>query len=92
MNVRKRAVSVSTISLVTVGILIGVDSLGYLFTNGSQRRIVAEIFTGVVMVMIIALVVDTVLVRMGRWLMPWSVVAKKRTRRAQPALSVAGEQ
>jgi hypothetical protein len=44
------------------------------------------------MVMIIALVVDTVLVRLGRWLMPWSVVTKKRKRRAQPALSVAGEQ
>lgn len=87
-----RVAAVSTISLVTVGILIGVDSLGYLFTNGSQRRIVAEIFTGVVMVMIIALVVDTVLVRLGRWLMPWSVATKKRKRRAQPALSVAGEQ
>jgi osmoprotectant transport system permease protein len=87
-----RVAAVSTISLVTVGILIGVDSLGYLFTNGSQRRIVAEIFTGVVMVMIIALVVDTVLVRLGRWLMPWSVVTKKRKRRAQHALSVAGEQ
>lgn len=73
-----RVAAVSTISLVTVGILIGVDSLGYLFTNGSQRRIVAEIFTGVVMVMIIALLVDTVLVRLGRWLMPWSVVTKKR--------------
>lgn len=87
-----RVAAVSTISLVTVGILIGVDSLGYLFTNGSQRRIVSEIFTGVVMVMIIALVVDTVLVRLGRWLMPWSVATKKRNRKAQPALSVAGEQ
>ena len=87
-----RVAAVSTISLVTVGILIGVDSLGYLFTNGSQRRIVAEIFTGVVMVMIIALVVDTVLVRLGRWLMPWSVVTKKRKLRAEPALSGAGEQ
>lgn len=67
-----RVAAVSTISLVTVGILIGVQSLGYLFTNGSQRRIVAEIFTGVVMVMVIALIVDFMLVRLGRLLMPWA--------------------
>lgn len=67
-----RVAAVSTISLVTIGILIGVESLGYLFTNGSQRRIVAEILTGVVMVMVIALVVDYVLVRVGRLLMPWA--------------------
>ena len=67
-----RVAAVSTISLVTVGILIGVDSLGYLFTNGSQRRIVLEILSGVVGVMIIALAVDFLLVRLGRLLMPWA--------------------
>ncbi len=67
-----RVAAVSTISLVTVGILIGVDSLGYLFTNGSQRRIVLEILSGVVGVMIIALIVDFLLVRLGRVLMPWA--------------------
>jgi len=63
---------VSTISLVTVGILIGTESLGYLFTNGYQRRIVVEIFAGVVMVVLIALVVDYLLVLLGRLLMPWT--------------------
>lgn len=67
-----RVAAVSTISLVTVGILIGVQSLGYLFTNGSQRRIVEEILAGVVLVMVIALVVDYLLVLAGRWLMPWA--------------------
>jgi len=57
---------------VTVGILIGVQSLGYLFTNGFQRRIVPEIFAGVVMVVIIALLVDYLLVLLGRLLMPWT--------------------
>ncbi len=42
-----RVAAVSTISLVTVGVLIGVESLGYLFTNGFQRRIVPEILAGV---------------------------------------------
>ena len=87
-----RVAAVSTISLVTVGILIGVDSLGYLFTNGSQRRIVAEIFTGVVMVMIIALLVDTALVRIGRWLMPWNVQKKNKKRATVSSPSVVGEQ
>jgi osmoprotectant transport system permease protein len=67
-----RVAAVSTISLVTVGILIGVQSLGYLFTNGFQRRIVPEIFAGVVMVVVIALLVDYLLVLLGRALMPWS--------------------
>lgn len=67
-----RVAAVSTISLVTVGILIGVDSLGYLFTNGSQRRIVLEILSGVLAVMIIALLVDFLLVLLGRALMPWA--------------------
>jgi osmoprotectant transport system permease protein len=87
-----RVAAVSTISLVTVGILIGVDSLGYLFTNGSQRRIVAEIFTGVVMVMMIALLVDTALVRIGRWLMPWNVQKKNKKRATVSSPSVVGEQ
>lgn len=73
-----RVAAVSTISLVTVGILIGVESLGYLFTNGLQRRILIEIFAGVVMVVVIALVVDYLLVLLGRVLMPW---APRRTAR-----------
>ena len=71
-----RVTAVSTISLVTVGILIGVQSLGYLFTNGFQRRIVVEILAGVVMVVVIALVVDYLLVLLGRLLMPWTAKQK----------------
>ena len=67
-----RVTAVSTISLATVGILIGVQSLGYLFTNGLQRRIVPEILAGVVMVVVIALLVDFLLARVGRALMPWA--------------------
>jgi osmoprotectant transport system permease protein len=76
-----RVAAVSTISLVTVGILIGVESLGYLFTNGSQRRIVVEILSGVVAVMIIALLVDFLLVRLGRVLLPWAPRRSRASRR-----------
>ena len=67
-----RVVAVSTIALVTVGILVGVQSLGYLFTNGFQRRILEEVLTGVVMTMAIALLVDLLLALAGRALMPWT--------------------
>ncbi len=76
-----RVVAVSTVSLVTVGILVGVQSLGYLFTNGFQRRIVEEIFAGVAMTVLVALAFDLVLVLLGRLLMPW--------RRTQPPLAAA---
>ncbi|GAA1971547.1 ABC transporter permease subunit [Isoptericola halotolerans] len=67
-----RVTAVSTISLATVGILIGIDNLGYLFTNGYQRQIVPEILAGVVAVVVIALIVDGLLVLAGRALMPWT--------------------
>ena len=47
-------------------------NLGYLFTNGYQRQIVAEILSGVVAVVVIALLVDLLLVLAGRAVMPWS--------------------
>ena len=81
-----RVTAVSTISLVTVGILIGVDSLGYLFTNGFQRRIVPEILAGVVTVMLIALIIDYLLVLAGRVIMPW---APRRPTRAMHTTSSA---
>jgi osmoprotectant transport system permease protein len=71
-----RVAAVSTISLVSVGILIGVESLGYLFTNGYQRKIVAEILTGVVMIVVLALIVDVLLALLGRVLMPWAADRK----------------
>jgi osmoprotectant transport system permease protein len=67
-----RVTAVSTVSLVTVGILIGVQSLGYLFTNGLQRRILEEIAAGVVMTVAVALVFDAVLLLLGRLVMPWT--------------------
>lgn len=66
-----RVTATSTIALATVGILIGVQNLGYLFTNGLQRRIIPEVLVGVLLVVIIALVIDALLVLAGRLLMPW---------------------
>jgi osmoprotectant transport system permease protein len=75
-----RVVAVSTVSLLTIGAAIGVDTLGYLFTNGYQRGIVASVLTGVVVTVVIALVLDRVLVLAGRLLMPWTRVSSERDR------------
>lgn len=67
-----RVVAVSTVSLLTIGAAIGIDTLGYLFTNGYQRGIIVSVLTGVVVTVVIALVLDRVLVVLGRALMPWT--------------------
>lgn len=83
-----RVTASSTISLATVGILIGVQNLGYLFTNGSQRRIIAEVLAGVVAVVVIAVIIDLLLVLAGRLLMPWNRRRPTRVERALEAVSV----
>jgi osmoprotectant transport system permease protein len=79
-----RVAAVSTISLATVGILVGVTNLGYLFTDGLQRRILPEVFSGVVAVVVIALVIDLLLLLLGRALMPWTRATKTTSSARQP--------
>lgn len=67
-----RVVSVSTIALVSVGVLIGSRNLGYLFTNGRAREILEEVVVGMVMSLVIALLFDVLLVLIGRVLLPWN--------------------
>ena len=67
-----RVVSVSTVSLVTVGAIIGVTNLGSLFTDGFQRDFTTEIVIGVIGVVSIALLLDVVWVLLGRVLLPWA--------------------
>lgn len=76
-----RVVAVSTISLLTVGVVVGVDSLGYFFTNGYQRGILASVVTGVVATVVIALIVDRLLAMLGAWLMPWTRKSARPRRR-----------
>lgn len=81
-----RVVAVSTVSLVTVGAVIGVQSLGSLFTDGFQRGIQAEIIAGLVATVGVALVFDGALVLAGRLLMPWT----RRTAPARSSASIVG--
>lgn len=67
-----RVVSVSTISLVSVSAVLGVQSLGSLFTDGFERNIVPSIVAGILCTAVLALVLDLLLVAAGRFLMPWA--------------------
>ena len=66
-----RVVSVSTVSLVTIGPLVGVGNLGSLFTDGFQRDFKTEIVIGVLCVVVLALLLDLVWIGLGRLAMPW---------------------
>ena len=66
-----RVAMVSSISLASVGQLIGVSSLGYLFIDGEQRDFPTEIYVGLVLIIALALTCDLILVGVRRLLTPW---------------------
>lgn len=66
-----RVASVSNISLISVGALIGVGGLGRLFTVGFERGYMVQTFLGIVATVLLALVVDLLLVGLWRLLTPW---------------------
>ncbi len=67
-----RVASVSNISLVSVGALIGVGGLGELFTSGFNRVYAPPIVTGIVLSVLLAVVVDVLLATAQRALTPWA--------------------
>jgi osmoprotectant transport system permease protein len=71
-----RVGSVSNISLVSVGALIGTGGLGTLFTDGFRQRYLAPIIIGIVLTLLLALVVDMLLVLLRNRLSPWARLGK----------------
>ncbi|NWN88589.1 MAG: ABC transporter permease subunit [Micrococcaceae bacterium] len=69
-----RVVTASTIALCTVGAVLGIPSLGTLFTDGFQRQIVAEILVGIVLTLGLAGALDGLLLVTGKLLLPWRKV------------------
>jgi osmoprotectant transport system permease protein len=67
-----RVATVSSISLVSVGALIGVGGLGEFFTEGFQLQFPTGIITGVALIVLLALAGDAVLLLIGRVLTPWN--------------------
>jgi len=87
-----RIAVVSTISLASVGQLIGVSSLGYLFIDGFQRSFPTEIIFGLVLIIALALSCDLLLVALRRLATPWRSAAPQRrsARRGVPAGAAQG--
>lgn len=75
-----RVVSVTTVSLLSVGSLIGVTTLGYLFLDGYQRVFPTEVLIGIVFTVLVALLFDAILVALGRLLLPWTRSMPKSAR------------
>ena len=67
-----RVAAVSTISLISVGAVVGRGGLGRLFDDGFQRRITEELVAGLVAIVLLALVADLLIVGTGRLMTPWT--------------------
>jgi osmoprotectant transport system permease protein len=67
-----RLAAVSTISLITVGGAIGKGALGRMFADGIDRGIDTEVKAGIVAVVVLALIADSLLLVLGRVLTPWA--------------------
>jgi osmoprotectant transport system permease protein len=67
-----RLATVSTVALVTVGVLVGHGGLGQLILAGFRVGYRAEITTGTLLCVVLALLLDLILAGTGRLLTPWS--------------------
>jgi osmoprotectant transport system permease protein len=67
-----RLAAVSTISLISVGGLVGRGGLGRLFEDGNLRHISNELWAGLLAVVVLALAADALLLAVGRVLTPWA--------------------
>lgn len=75
-----RIATVSTVALVTVGVVVGYGGLGQLMFRGFRSDYNAEIATATALCLLLALVADLLLVLLGRLLTPW-----RRGSRTAPA-------
>ncbi|MFV2099518.1 ABC transporter permease [Micromonospora sp. LOL_024] len=67
-----RLASVSTVALVTVGVVIGRGGLGQIIFAGFQNNLYkAQIMTGTLLCVLLALVLDLLLIGAGWLLTPW---------------------
>ncbi|GIJ00360.1 osmoprotectant transport system permease protein [Sediminihabitans luteus] len=66
-----RLATVSTVALVTVGVVVGYGGLGQLMFRGFQTFYRAEIVTATLLCVLLALVLDLLLWALGRAMQPW---------------------
>lgn len=73
-----RLATVSTVSLISVGAVVGRGGLGRMFADGYERRINIELWAALGATMALALVLDLLIYAGGRQATPWT----RRVRRA----------
>lgn len=74
-----RITTVANVSMVTVSALIGIQSLGQLFTRGFQLGFYAPpIVIGLVLSVLLALLADSIIVLVQRLVTPWTRVGGAR--------------
>jgi osmoprotectant transport system permease protein len=73
-----RVATASTLAIASIGAVVGVRNLGYLFTDGFQRKIPEEIISGILAIFVISLLLDFGLWILGRVLTPWRRAAVAR--------------
>ena len=71
-----RLATVTTVALVTVGVVVGYGGLGTLMFRGFRSNYHAEIMTATVLCLLLALVCDLVLAGVGRLVTPWARAAR----------------
>ncbi len=67
-----RVVAVTNISMVAVGSVIGIGGLGTWFTEGYQADKSDQIVAGIIAIFVLAIVIDTLIMLLGRALTPWT--------------------
>jgi osmoprotectant transport system permease protein len=74
-----RVTTVSSISLVSVAVLVGQGGLGQLFIEGAQKDFPTPIVVGIVLIILLAAVFDSLLVVAQRLLTPWARTRSRNT-------------
>lgn len=67
-----RVASVSNIALTSISVLIGVPSLGTLFSQGLNQGFLTPVWVGLVLSILVALLADLVIVLIQRASLPWA--------------------
>lgn len=67
-----RVAVVSAMSLTAVGALVGIGGLGQLITEGFLRNNGVELVVAIVLIVVIALLIDALLLLVGRVVTPWA--------------------
>lgn len=73
-----RVATVSNVSLVSAGALIGVAQLGSLFTAGFSLQVLSTVLLGILLCLLLALALDAVILLLNRWLTPWQRAVARR--------------